>query len=57
MLLTINMPFTLDEEMHHFHSVCVLFVGGLVAPILVDDRQGDKLVLHQHSYEHVPRDI
>lgn len=48
---------TLDEEIHHCHSVYVPFVGTVAAPTLADDFQADKLVLLQHSYGHAPRDI
>ena len=48
---------TLDEELLHYHSVCVLSVGRLVAPTLADDYQEDTQEPHLHSSVPVPMDI
>ena len=48
---------TLDEELLHYHSVCVLSVGRLVAPTLADDYQEDTQGPHLHSSVPDPMDI
>lgn len=47
----------LDGGLLHYHSVCVLSVGRLVAPTLADDYQEDTQEPHLHSSVPDPMDI
>lgn len=57
MQTTVTQKLTWDVDQLHCQSVCVLFVGGKVAPILADNFQEDTQELHQHSFGHDPKDI